>query len=57
MSISCFLIFYKRVFIQSDNIPPQKKDPEVVSVLKMCLTCLKYFAINSSGSSEFNFVF
>ena len=37
VSISCFLIFYERVFNQFDNIPPQNKDPEEVSVRKMCL--------------------
>ena len=40
VSISCFLIFYKKVFNQFDNIPPQNQDPEVVSVQKMCLNNL-----------------
>ena len=37
VSISCFLIFIKGFFNQYDNIAPQNKDPEVVSVRKMCL--------------------
>ena len=32
-----FLNFYKRVFNQFENIPPQNKDTEVVSVRKMYL--------------------
>ena len=31
------LNFYKRVFNQFDNNPPQNKDSEVESVRKMCL--------------------
>ena len=31
-----FLDFYKRVFNQLENIPPQNKDTEVVSVRKLC---------------------
>ena len=37
VSISCFLIFIKWVFNQFENIQPQNKDTEVVSVRKMCL--------------------
>ena len=57
VSISCFLIFYKRVFNQFDNIPPQSKDSEVVSVRKMCLiSCLKYFKIQMARTFLFRMV-
>ena len=36
VSIICFLTFIK-VFNQFENIPPQNKDIEVVSVRKICL--------------------
>ena len=57
VSISCFLNFSKRVFNQFENILPQNKDSEVVSVRKMRLTCLKYSVTKISESSEFNFSF
>ena len=41
VSISSFLI-YKRFFNQFENIPPQNKDTEVVSVQKMCLINLSF---------------
>ena len=46
------LFFYERVFNKSENIPPQKKDTEAVSVQKICLCSLQ---LKSSKSSEFNF--
>ena len=32
-----FLDLYKRVFNQFENLPPQNKDTEAVSVQKICL--------------------
>ena len=37
LSISCLLIFVKGFFNQFDNILPQNKDIEVVSVRKICV--------------------
>ena len=54
-----FLIFYERAFNQFENIPPQNKDTEVVSIQKICLIKLFLGALKlkSSENSEFKFGF
>ena len=37
VSISCFFNYYEGVLNQFENIPPQNKDTEVVSLRKICL--------------------
>ena len=54
-----FLNFYKSVYNNFENIPPQNKDAKVVSVHKICLIklLLSNLQLKSSESSEFNFGF
>ena len=35
--VNLFLNFYERVFNEFENIPPQNKDTELVSVRKVCM--------------------
>ena len=57
--ISCFLLFFYRVFNQFENISTQNKDTEVVSVQKTSLIklSLSTLSLKSSESSEFKFGF
>ena len=55
VSISCLLIFI-RVFNQFDNIPPQNKDTEVVSVRKMSLINLSQVLCNQKVLKVVNLI-